>query len=60
MSDLFESSVITTKETYLSTNFIAIEMGDFIDAKVLASWMSSIFYQLQLEVYCKNQGGIQR
>lgn len=56
----FASTYITTKETYLSTNFIAIEMGDFIEAKVLASWMSSIFYQLQLEVYCKNQGGMRK
>ena len=26
----------------------------------MSSWMSSIFYQLQLEIYCKNQGGMRK
>lgn len=56
----YASVYITTKQTYLSTNFFAIECDNLLEAKVLASWMSSIFYQLQLERFCKNQGGMRK
>lgn len=56
----FASTYVTTKDTYLSTNFVAIETSSIQEAKILASWMCSIFYQLQLEIYCKNQGGMRK
>lgn len=56
----YASVYVTTKPTYLSTNLLAIETGSLTEAKVLASWMSSIFYQLQLEVVSKNQGGMRK
>lgn len=54
------STYITNKSTYLSTNLVCIETYSFKDARILSSWMSSIFYQLQLEIYCKNQGGMRK
>lgn len=54
------STYITNKSTYLSTNLVCIETSSFKDARILSSWMSSIFYQLQLEIYCKNQGGMRK
>lgn len=56
----FASTFITTSETYLSTNFVCIKTNDFRNARIISSWMSSIFYQLQLEVFCKNQGGMRK
>ena len=54
------STYITTEETYLSTNLVCIETSNSNEARILSSWMSSIFYQLQLEIYCKNQGGMRK
>ena len=54
------STYITNKATYLSTNLVCIETSSYNDARILSSWMSSIFYQLQLEIYCKNQGGMRK
>jgi hypothetical protein len=56
----FASTYITNKPTYLSTNFVCIKTANNREAKILSSWMSSIFYQLQLEIYCKNQGGMRK
>ena len=56
----FASTYITNKPTYLSTNLVCIETSSYNDARILSSWMSSIFYQLQLEIYCKNQGGMRK
>lgn len=54
------STFITTDPTYLSTNLVCIETDDMTIARILSSWMCSIFYQLQLEIYCKNQGGMRK
>lgn len=54
------STYITSKPTYLSTNLVYIETASYNEAKILSSWMSCIFYQLQLEIYCKNQGGMRK
>ena len=54
------STYITTEPTYLSTNLVCIKTANYNEARVLSSWMSSIFYQLQLEIYCKNQGGMRK
>lgn len=56
----YASVYITTRNTYLSTNLLAIETGAAKDAQILASWMNSIFYQMQLELVCKNQGGMRK
>lgn len=56
----FASTYRTTKQTFLSTNFVAIHTSSEKESKVLASWMSSMFYQLQLEIFCKNQGGMRK
>lgn len=54
------STYVTTKRTFISTNFIAIETSSYQQAYILGSWMSSIFYQLQLEQCCKNQAGMRK
>lgn len=54
------STYITTEPTYLSTNLVCIVTANYNEARILSSWMSSIFYQLQLEIYCKNQGGMRK
>lgn len=54
------STYITTEPTYLSTNLVCIETANYNEARILSSWMSSIFYQLQLEIYCKNQSGMRK
>ena len=56
----YASVYITTQNTYLSTNLLAIETSAAKDAKIIASWMNSIFYQMQLELVCKNQGGMRK
>lgn len=56
----YASVYITTKNTYLSTNLLAIETGAARDSRIIASWMNSIFYQMQLELVCKNQGGMRK
>lgn len=56
----YASTYVTTQDTYLSTNFVAIFTNSEKEAKVLASWMCSIFYQLQLEIVCKNQNGMRK
>lgn len=54
------SVYITNKPTYVSTNFVCVETEHYEEARILSSWMSSIFYQLQLEIYSKNQKGMRK
>lgn len=54
------STFITTAPTYVSTNLVCIETADITKARILSSWMCSIFYQLQLEIYSKNQNGMRK
>jgi len=56
----YASTYRTTQQTFLSTNFVAIYTDSEIEARILSSWMCSMFYQLQLEVVCKNQGGMRK
>lgn len=56
----FASVYVSDRKTYLSTNFFAIETSSRDEAVILASWMSSIFFQLHLEIVSKNQGGMRK
>jgi predicted RNA methylase len=48
---------ITTKKTAVSTNFYALYMQSMDEALILASWFSTIFYQLICEANAKPQEG---
>lgn len=48
------------KRTYVSTNFFVLEGLDEQESKLLASWMTTVFYQLFCEFYAKNQEGTRK
>lgn len=50
---------ISDRPTYVSTNFFVIK-ADKIGAKILASWFSTIFYQLECEAYGNNRKGLRK
>ena len=49
-----------SQPTFVSTNFFIIQNLNEIDSKLLASWMTTIFYQLSCERYGKNQEGTRK
>ena len=51
---------ITKEKTYVSTNFIILDLKNERQANVLGSWMSTIFYQLICEVSSKDQEGTRK
>ena len=50
---------VSDRPTFVSTNFFVIE-ADEMGAKILASWFSSIFYQLECEAYGNNRKGLRK
>ncbi len=48
---------INDKDTYVSTNFVIVKTQSRKNADILASWVSTIFYQLICEVSAKDQEG---
>ena len=50
---------ISDRPTFVSTNFFVIE-ADEMGAKILASWFSTIFYQLECEAYGNNRKGLRK
>ena len=50
---------ISDRPTFVSTNFFVIKT-DEDHAKILASWFSTIFYQLECEAYCNNRAGARK
>ena len=50
---------ISDKTTYISTNFFVIE-ADEQRTKLLASWFSTVFYQLECEAYGNNRKGLRK
>lgn len=48
------------KEIYLSTNFVYVKAPNRKYANIIASWCSTIFYQLACEVLCKDQEGTRK
>lgn len=50
---------ISDKPTYVSTNFFVIE-ADEQRSKLLASWFSTVFYQLECEAYGNNRKGLRK
>jgi len=51
---------VVDNDVVVSTNFIAISAGTKGDAYVLASWFSTVFYQLICEVNAKPQEGMRK
>lgn len=50
---------ITSQPTYVSTNFFIFETTDE-KAKILSSWMSTVFFQLECEAYGNNRKGLRK
>ncbi len=50
---------VSDRPTFVSTNFFVIE-ADEVKAKILASWFSTIFYQLECEAYGNNRKGLRK
>ena len=50
----------TTKETFVSTNFMILEIENYEDAYLLTTWFTTIFYQLMCESTTKNQEGTRK
>lgn len=49
-----------TEETFVSTNFFTIQGLSEEEAMLTSSWMSTVFYQICCERYCKNQEGTRK
>lgn len=45
---------------FVSTNFVVCSLSSYEDAILMASWMSTIFYQLVCEVSSKDQEGMRK
>lgn len=54
------SVYVCTERTFISTNFMAIPTSDLEEAKIIGSWMSTIFYQIELETVSKNHNGMRK
>lgn len=50
---------VSDRPTFVSTNFFVI-VADEMGAKILASWFSTIFYQLECEAYGNNRKGLRK
>lgn len=50
---------VSDRPAFISTNFFVIE-ADEIRTKILASWFSTIFYQLECEAYGNNRKGLRK
>lgn len=50
---------ISDKPTFVSTNFFVIE-ADERRSKLLASWFTTVFYQLECEAYGNNRKGLRK
>lgn len=50
---------ISSQPTFVSTNFFVIQ-ADERRSKILASWFSTIFYQLECEAYGNNRNGLRK
>ena len=50
---------VSDRPTFVSTNFFVIEAEE-MGAKILASWFSTIFYQLECEAYGNNRKGLRK
>lgn len=51
---------ISTSDIFVSTNFVVCSLQNYEDLIILASWMSTIFYQLICEVSSKDQEGMRK
>ncbi len=50
----------TKHDLYVSTNFVMCPMSTYRDALLMASWMTTVFYQLICEVFSKDQEGMRK
>lgn len=50
---------VSDRPTFVSTNFFVIK-ADEMGSKILASWFSTIFYQLECEAYSNNRAGARK
>lgn len=51
---------VATKPTFVSTNFFVIPTKDAESAKILSSWLSSVFYLLECEAFGNNRKGLRK
>lgn len=51
---------VATKPTFVSTNFFVIPTKDAESAKILSSWLSTVFYQLVCELFGNNRDGLRK
>jgi len=51
---------LTTENTVVSTNFVVLSLESELEAKLIVTWISSIFYQLICEVNGKQQEGMRK
>jgi len=54
------SAYYTNYYTYVSTNFVYVCASSLEDAKIISSWMSTIFYQIECEIYSNNRDGMRK
>jgi type I restriction-modification system DNA methylase subunit len=45
---------------YVSTNFVVFTYPSMCEAEIIASYMTTVFYQLECEVTCKSHAGVRK
>ena len=45
---------------YVSTNFVVFTYPSMCEAEIIASYMTTVFYQLECEVMCKSHAGVRK
>ena len=51
---------LSTKQVFVSSNFVVYTMSSYEEALLLSTWMTTIFYQLICEVTSKDQEGMRK
>ncbi len=51
---------ITSKETFVSTNFVIMSLNDSVTSFLIGTWMTTIYYQLLCEIGSKDQEGTRK
>lgn len=51
---------VASRPTFVSTNFFVIPTASAESAKILSSWFSTVFYQLECETFGNNRKGLRK
>ena len=56
----FGSAYVTDNTLFVSTNFYVCTYNTAQDARIVGTWLTTIFYQLMCEIFSKNENGLRK